>query len=217
MFMPELCRICNTRRARRHCPGIGGDICSICCGDQREVNISCPLDCEYLREARLHEKTIDLDPKSVPNQDIRLTEQFIQDHNELVVFCGFTIADAALRTPGAVDLDVQNALEALIRTHRTLESGLVYETRAQDRVAASVQELFERSLTEFQDSRSKEQGLSPYRNAELIGALVFLQRSALTHSNGRPKGRAYIDFLRERLRIENAPEPRSVAGSVLVP
>jgi hypothetical protein len=214
--MPELCRICNTRRARRHCPGIGGDICSICCGDQREVNISCPLDCEYLREARLHEKTVGIDPKSVPNQDIRLTEQFLEDHNELIVFCGFTIADAALRTAGAVDVDVQNALEALIRTHRTLESGLVYETRAQDRVAASIQELFERSLADFQNSRSKEQGLSPYRNAELIGALVFLQLSAIALSNGRPKGRAYIDSLRARLGMTNVPQPGSVAGSVLV-
>jgi hypothetical protein len=214
--MPELCRICNTRRARRHCPGIGGDICSICCGDQREVNISCPLDCEYLREARLHEKSSPIDPKSLPNQDVRLTEQFLHDHEELVYFCSFTIADAALRTPAAVDVDLQNALDALIRTHRTLDSGLVYETRPGDRVAASIQELFERSLAEFQKARGSEQGLAPYRDAELIGALVFLQRSALTYTNGRPKGRAYIDFLRVRLRIENAPGTGSVAGSLLV-
>jgi len=213
--MPELCRICNTRRARRHCPGISGDICSICCGNQREVNISCPLDCEYLREARLHEKLTPVDPKSLPNQDIRLTEQFLHEHDELVFFCSFTLVDAALRTPGAVDLDVQNALEALIRTHRTLDSGLVYETRAGDRVAASLQELFERSFDEFQKTRSKE-GQAPYRDAELIGALVFLQRSAVAYSNGGPKGRAYIDFLRERLGMKNAPGAGSVAGSVLV-
>ena len=61
-------------------------------------------------------------------------------------FCTFTLVDAALRTPGAVDSDVLAALAALIRTYRTSESGLVYETRAEDRVAAAVQELFERRL-----------------------------------------------------------------------
>ena len=50
------CHICDTRKPRRHCPGVNGEICSICCGNEREVSISCPLDCPYLVEARLHEK-----------------------------------------------------------------------------------------------------------------------------------------------------------------
>jgi hypothetical protein len=199
--MAELCRICNTRRARRHCPGIHGDICPVCCGNQREVNIFCPLDCQYLREARLHEKLPIVDPKTLPNSDVRISEQFLRDHEELVLFCTFTIADAALRTPGAVDSDVQAALDALIRTHRTSESGLLYETRAADRVAAAVQKLFERSLADFQKARQEKEGLSPFRNAEILGVLVFLERSALASQNGRPKGRAYIDFVRKRLNI----------------
>jgi hypothetical protein len=207
--MAELCRICNTRRARRRCPGIQGDICAVCCGNQREVNIFCPLDCQYLREARLHEKPLTVDPKNLPNSDIRISEQFLRDHEELVLFCMFTLADAALRTPGAVDNDVLAALAALIRTHRTSESGLFYETRAEDRVAAAVQELFERSLADFQKTRHEKEGLSPFRNAEILGVLVFLERSAIANENGRPKGRAYIDFVRERLNISQEAETKS--------
>lgn len=208
--MAELCRICNTRRARRRCPGIHGDICAVCCGNQREVNIFCPLDCQYLREARLHEKPPALDLKNLPNSDIRVDEQFLRDREELVFFCTFTLADAALRTPGAVDSDVQAALDALIRTRRTSESGLVYETRAEDRVAAAVQELFERSLADYQKEREAKEGVAPFRNAEILGVLVFLQRSAIASQNGRPKGRAYIDFVRERLKIGSETEAKGV-------
>ena len=210
--MAELCRICNARRARRRCPGIQGDICAVCCGNQREVNIFCPLDCQYLREARLHEKLPVVDPKSLPNSDIRVNEQFLRDHEELVFFCTFTVIDAGLRTPGAVDIDVQAALSALIRTYRTAESGLVYETRAEERVAAAVQELFERSLEDYQKARQEKEGLSPFRNAEILGVLVFLERSVIANQNGRPKGRAYIDFIRERLKIR----PEAEAQSALV-
>ena len=43
------CAICETRRPRRYCPGVRGEICAICCGTAREVTVDCPLDCPYLR------------------------------------------------------------------------------------------------------------------------------------------------------------------------
>ena len=52
------------------------------------------------------------------------------------------------------------AVEAVIRTQRTAESGLVYETRAEDQVAAAVQDYFERSLADFQKQRAENEGLS---------------------------------------------------------
>jgi hypothetical protein len=42
--------------------------------------------------------------------------------------------------------------------------------------------------------------------------LVFLERSVIANQNGRPKGRAYIDFIRERLKIG----PEAEAQSALV-
>ena len=208
--MPELCRICQTRRARRHCPGIEGEICSLCCGDQREVNINCPLDCVFLEEARLHEKPLQIDREAIPHQDIRLSEEWLRDHEELVLFCSFTLADAALRTPGATDTDVLSALEALIRTYRTLESGLVYQTKPDDRVGAAVQEKFERSLADFQKERSSREGLLPFRDADILACLAFLERSALAQRNGRVRGRAFVDFLRRKLSVPLPQKPANL-------
>lgn len=173
------------------------------------MNVSCPLDCPYLEEARLHERPVELDRNTLPNKDIRLTEEFLQNHHELVLFCSFTLADGALRTAGATDADVLTAVDALIKTHRTLESGLFYQTKAEDRLAAAVQDHFERSLEDFQKRRSSEEGLAPFRNAEVLGVLAFLERSALAQRNRRPRGRAFIDFLRKRL---NVPIPQPTGG-----
>ena len=83
MPAPVICKICGVRRARRNCPGVQGMICPICCGTEREVSISCPLDCEYLREARMHESKSRHDheehaaPTPMPHPDVPLTEDFL--------------------------------------------------------------------------------------------------------------------------------------------
>jgi hypothetical protein len=95
------CKLCEKRRARRHCPGVEGEICSQCCGSQREITIECPASCEYLKEARFHEQPPAVTEDQVPNPDIRLSEKFLRDTEPLV----FTLAVAlkrAMESGGAV-------------------------------------------------------------------------------------------------------------------
>ena len=134
-----LCKRCGQRRARRACPALQADICTICCGTEREVSISCPLDCEYLKEAHVREKSLPVDPKDAVHKEIEVTEEFLRQHEELLLFVIYSLLQAALRTPGAVDTDVLEALEALIKTYKTAESGLIYESRPENSVAAAVQ------------------------------------------------------------------------------
>jgi hypothetical protein len=192
-----LCKICGKRRARRACPAVGGDICALCCGTEREVTLACPLECEYLREAHRREKPIPVPENLEANSDIAVSEEFIRSHEEFLLFCIFSLVQAALRTQGAVDSDVIDALEALIQTHRTLESGLYYETRAQNTIAAGIQRFFEASLADYQKLRTEREHFSPVRNVEILAILVFLHRLAQQNLNGRPRGRMYLDFLRQ--------------------
>ena len=189
------CKICDTRKPRRFCPGVGGDICPICCGEQREVTINCPLDCPFLREARVHEKPREVDQQELPNRDIRVTEEFLRDHEALLIFLGMKLLEGALSAPGVVDSDVREALESLIRTHRTLQSGLYYETRPDNLVAAAIQQKIQGGVEQLRKELS-EKGSTSIRDAEILGMLVFLQRIALHQDNGRAKGRSFIDYLR---------------------
>jgi len=47
-----VCPLCGTRRARRRCPALDKQICAVCCGTKRLVQISCPSDCTWLLSAR---------------------------------------------------------------------------------------------------------------------------------------------------------------------
>jgi hypothetical protein len=188
------CRLCETRKPRRYCLGVSADICSICCGDRREVTVDCPLDCQYLAEARLHEKLVEINPEEIPNRDIRVSEEFLREHEPLLIFLGAKILEAALATSGAVDSDVREAFDSLIRTHRTLQSGLYYETKPANLVAAGIHQKIQEGV-EILRKELAEKGAPALRDAEILGTLVFLQHLALTRNNGRPRGRTFISYL----------------------
>jgi len=197
MAQPILCKICGKRRARRSCPAVNGDICAICCGTEREVSLSCPLHCEYLQEAHRREKPVPVDYSISVYPDVSVAASFVRDHEELLLFSVYSLVQAALRTQGSVDTDILAALKALIQTHRTLDSGLLYETRAENAIADSIQRSFSASLADYQKVREEREALSPVRNSEVIAILVFLYRIGLQNQNGKPKGRMFLDFLRQ--------------------
>jgi len=187
--MPK-CVLCETRKPRRNCPAKGGDICPQCCGTSREVTLVCPFDCDYLREARMHEKLVDIDPRTFPNQDIKMTESFLVEHEPLLLAAASALAEGAFETSHAYDSDMREVLDSLIRTYRTATSGLFYEALPDNNVAASV---FRRARGRIEEYREKQE---PIRDAEVLGVLVFLQRMALDNDNERAKSRRYIDILR---------------------
>ncbi len=189
------CKICETRKPRRHCPAVSGEICSLCCGNEREVSISCPLDCPFLAEARLHEKPRDLNPDQVPNQDVQVTEQFLREHEPLLMFLSSRLLEASLASAGAVDSDVREALQSLIRTYRTLQSGLYYETRPANMIAAGIHQRMQEAVDALRKQLA-EKNATPVRDAEILGTLVFLERVELNQNNGRPRSRAFLDYLR---------------------
>jgi hypothetical protein len=159
------------------------------------MTVDCPFDCEYLQEARRRERPPDIDPKSTPNQDIKITEQFLANQEELLVFCGRTLLAAALEVP-AIDYDVREAIESLIRTYRTLESGLIYETRPSNPLAAHIQQRLQEGIAGFRQELTQRTGMNTVRDADVLGVLVFLERLELHHNNQRKKGKAFLDHLR---------------------
>ena len=210
-----MCAICENRKPRRFCPGVRGDICSLCCGTEREVTVHCPLDCPYLVDARKHERHPEVDPGQFPNRDIKLTDDFLRENEELLVFLSHTVMDAAFETAGAVDTDVRDALAALIRTYRTLESGVFYESRPENPLAGAIYAAVQDAVAEFRRREQETHGLTRTRDSQVLGLLVFLQQLELDRNNGRRLGRAFLDFLRSFFAPEGS-EARP-ASSLIVP
>ncbi len=189
------CAICHNRKPRRHCIGIHADICTVCCGTEREETVSCPIECEYLQEAYRHERVESPDPATLPNRDIQVTEEFLRDNEMAVVIGGRSLLKAALEVDGAVDFDLREALDSLMQTYRTLGSGLYYEARPQNAIAAAICDSVQQTVREFRELEAKEQVVGTMRDATILGVLCFLQRMECDWNNGRKRGRAFVNFL----------------------
>ncbi len=160
------------------------------------MTVDCPLDCEYLVEARRHEKPVGVAASAIANQDIRISDSFLRDHEPLVIVCGRMLFEAAATVPGAIDTDVRETLEALIQTYRTLDSGLIYESRPSNPLAAAIQQGFEQRFRTWSAEVTERAGMAVIRDREVMGVLVFLQRLELMNNNGRRRGKAFLDILR---------------------
>lgn len=189
------CKLCEKKRARRHCPGLGADICPSCCGAEREVSIDCPSACEFLKEARLRERPAPQSEESIPNRDIHINEDFLREHEPLVIWISEALA-RAMEHEKAVDQDAREALDAMIRTYRTLESGLIYESRPANPYAAAIQEALKHSIEKLREQlKELSSGVQSLRDADVLKVLVFLEHVELQYANGRRRGRAFYDFL----------------------
>ncbi len=192
------CAICEKRKEKRFCPAIHGRICPQCCGEQREVTLDCPSDCVYLLQAREHEKPRpmqDLDQNALFPR-VEIGEPFLYEQEHLIVGLSYALAKSARADRTLVDSILIAALTSMAKTYETLvNSGLHYETPitsgSQHAIVAEIQTM----LKEYHETEQKNLGYSRLRDADVLRALVFLVRMALGRTSGRPKARAFVDFL----------------------
>ena len=192
------CAICEIRKEKRFCPAVHGRICPQCCGEQREVTLDCPGDCPYLIQAREHEKPRPADQldASALFLKVEVPDQFMYEREHLLMGLTFALAKAARADRSMNDRDLIAGLSALTnRYERLVNSGLHYEqpltSDSQRRVATEVESM----LKEYREAEQKHLGYSTVRESDVLKALVFLVRLAHGRTSGRPKSRAFIDFL----------------------
>jgi hypothetical protein len=210
------CPICAKRKAERFCPAKGEKICAVCCGTEREVSINCPSDCSYLIAAHRYENE---HRRSIPADTPLLEEKIPQDtvyaHQQLMSALAFSIAKFCAVQPTATDPDVLAALEALAQTYKTLGSGIIYEDPP---VAPLPRELYAALiafLTEVKKQQAERANSAAWKDSEVFFLLVFLYRMGLLRTNGRPRSRRFIEFL--RAQFPQAPELKREESRILVP
>jgi len=192
------CAICEIRKEKRFCPAVHGRICPQCCGEQREVTLDCPSDCPYLLQAREHEKPRppdQIDPAGLFLQ-VEVSDQFMYEKEHLLMGLTYALAKAAQADRSLHDQDLIAALSVLITSYeRRLNSGLHYEEPftggSQRRVATEVETM----VKEYREAEQKHAGYSSLRDSDVLKALVFLVRLAHGRTSGRPKSRAFVEFL----------------------
>jgi hypothetical protein len=210
-----ICPICEKRRAERFCPAKGEKICAIDCGTEREVTIDCPSDCAYLLAAHRweqdHPKTIA--ESEVPFPDVSFPADLIHTQQALLSGLGYTVLIYAADQRSLADLDVFAAVQALAETRRTLLSGIYYEKPPQIPVAAGLYVALAKFIEDEKKHVAEHPEFPALKDTEIFHMLVFFLRFGRLRSNGRPRTRAFIGFLRSQLPTEagvSKEEPRII-------
>jgi hypothetical protein len=220
------CPICEKRKEARFCPAKGEKICAVCCGTYREVTIDCPPDCSYLLSAHRYEDEHQRElPADTPLLDVKISRDDMYMHQTILSGIAFAAAKFCAAHADATDPDILAALESLAETYKTLTSGILYEKPP---VAPLQRELYA-ALAAFLNEAKLHPGnahalsgntaippnLPPIKDAEIFSLLVFLYRMGLLRTNGRPRARRFIHFLRGQFPA--APELQREESRIILP
>ncbi len=133
-----LCPVCNQRKAKRACPALGQQICAVCCGTKRLVEIKCPADCGYLSSSRHHPPAVvqrqqEMDRAMV----LPLLEGLSERQARLfLMLAALTSRHQPETLQTLVDDDIAQAAGALAATLETADRGIVYEHRPSSAAAS---------------------------------------------------------------------------------
>ena len=213
------CAICEIRKEKRFCPAVHGRICPVCCGREREVTLDCPSTCQYLQQARRNERPrpmADLDQEALFLK-VEVRENFVYEREPLIVGLSFGVTKIARADRSINDRDAIAAITALARKYQTLTgSGLYYETAVTSVPQQQLVAELEKMIAQYRELEQKHLGYSTLRDSETLEALVFLVRMAHGRTSGRPKSRAFLDFLFERFPEKSGVVAPAEAGSRLI-
>lgn len=216
------CAICEIRKEKRFCPAVHGRICPQCCGEQREVTLDCPSDCPYLQQARQHEKprsADQLDPAALFLQ-VEIPDQFPYEREHLLLGLSYALAKAAHADVSINDGDLIAALSAMCTSReRLVTSGLHYEQPLTNGARLAVTAQVEEMLKQYREAEQKHMGYSTLRDSHVLKALVFLVRLGIGRTSGRPKSRAFIEFLFAQFPEKESAvvTPQEAGSRIIVP
>jgi hypothetical protein len=186
------CPICESRRAKRSCPGLpaspwsgkGERICAQCCGTEREVRIDCPPTCSYLIAARRYEaehpearryaaagagrKT----STELPFSDVRLEEDFLAEQQPFIGQLAVTIVRQAQQQPKLTDPEILAAVDRLAQAYHTLASGLYYEQPPEGAWARELYAALKTLIEHHQQEHSALPALSVVEGSVVEGSLT---------------------------------------------
>lgn len=225
------CAICEQRKEKRFCPAVHGKICPQCCGEQREVTLDCPSDCPYLQQARqqaqehaAHDRA-DWSGHATLYSDIEIPkieipEQFLYEREELILGLSFALAKSARTDRELMDRDLITALSSLAKSYATrVNSSLIYEQPTANLGHQAIAREVETMVREFRAAEHQHIGQTRLRDSDILKALAFLLRMALARTSGRPKSRAFIDFLFAQFPEKHSvlADPQDAPSRIVIP
>ena len=133
-----LCPVCQQRKAKRACPALGKQICAVCCGTKRIVEIHCPQDCGYLSTARSHPPAVVQRQQELDRAMLLPLVQGLSDRQAqlFLMLAAATSRHQSDALHRLADDDVAQAAGSLASTLETSAKGIVYEHQPASLIAS---------------------------------------------------------------------------------
>ena len=212
--MSTPCPLCEGRKAKRFCPAKSTQICPVCCGEKRESEITCPADCVYLQTGREYETERLARRSPSLARTPRLWEPaFLQRYYGITLSIWNILSEQRGRMVEIVDQDLQLALEGLLKTYRTLESGIYYDHAPASYSAKSIYEAVKAYLDKTHSSL--DESVPRLKVSEILDCLQLQKELFDAISLPRPKSRAYLDHIQSN--VSQALPPQSQQSSIIIP
>jgi hypothetical protein len=209
-----VCPLCGSRRGRRACPAVGQQICAVCCGTKRLVEIQCPSDCVYLATAREHPPAAILRRQQ---RDVELLVRFMRDLNQRQSQLFFLIDAFLLRyhppeLQPLIDDDVIEAAAALAATSETAARGVIYEHRPAsppaERLATALKPLL---------AKAGQNGGTPFERDAAVVLRRIEEAAREARAVDRDNRRAFLDLLGRVIPESDEQEPPPASPRLIVP
>jgi hypothetical protein len=203
------CARCDRRKARRRCPALGAEICSLCCGSIRGKDVRCPAGCEHLAPHASYQEQKVLDRRE-SGPAAAAPARGGAEPDERTAWLLFSI-EAALheidaRSPGFSDKDAllacDYARDRIARGERRLivpGEGLRPGNAAGEALVLTV------GRCRFQRTSLIAGADEPYAPEERTAALDVVIRTIKALARDRWEGRTFLDRLDERFRPKRGP------------
>jgi hypothetical protein len=206
------CPLCSNRHGKRYCPAIAEQICAVCCGTKREIEIDCPSSCAYLKASRSYESDKPIPDREVAAKVHDFDEGFFERYHPVLDAVTRSVIEEHMDSKWLVDIDVIEVYRCLKATMKTLSSGIYYESLPEGPLRLS---LFRRLKALFEEMMEPDPGADrrTLKVTEAIDVLDFLTMVAQANSSIRPKSRRYLDSMTEKFGARQ--DTRQSSGIIL--
>ena len=147
--------------------------------------------------------------------DEKIPQDIVYTHQQLMAALAFSIAKFCAVQPAAVDADVLTAIQALARTYKTLSSGIIYEKPPDAPLPRELYAALITFIAEVKKQQAERADAAALKDLDLFYLWVFLYRMGLLRTNGRPRSRRFIEFLRGQ--FPQSPELNREESRIIVP
>jgi hypothetical protein len=202
------CPLCRVRKSRRSCPALGQQICPLCCGTKRRVEIACPETCGWLRAAETHPAAAEQRRRE---RDLEaaapLTEPRSRDQTLiLTTILQATIQYAEAAVPHLTDRDVADAAEALAATYETSAKGIIYDHQPASLPAQRLLSAYRETL----DRAAPRQRPASFDRAVALGLRKLRDAAKNFIAREETPETAFLDWLRRLAPREGGAPTRLV-------